>query len=45
MEVEFETEEKAMKFEPLSWGIKDVTDDIRYKNGYLARYGILEKNE
>ena len=44
MEVEFETEEKAMKFEPLSWG-KDVTDDIRYKNEYLARYGILEKNE
>lgn len=42
MEVEFETEEKARAFETPSWVIKDVTDDIRYKNGYLARYGIPE---
>lgn len=42
MEVEFETEEKARDFETPSWAIKDVTDDIRYKNGYLARYGIPE---
>ena len=42
MEVEFETEEKAKTFENPSWVIKDVTDDIRYKNGYLARYGIPE---
>lgn len=40
MEVEFETEEKAKTFEDPTWVIKDVTDDIRYKNGYLARYGI-----
>ena len=40
MEVEFETEEKARAFENPSWVIKDVTNDIRYKNGYLARYGI-----
>lgn len=44
MEVEFETEEKARAFETPSWVIKDVTDDIRYKNGYLARYGIPEDN-
>ena len=42
MEIEFETEEKARAFETPSWVIKDVTDDIRYKNGYLARYGIPE---
>ena len=34
MEVEFETEEKTMKFETLLWVIKDLIDDIRYKNGY-----------
>ena len=44
MEVEFETEEKARAFETPKWVIKDVTDDIRYKNGYLARYGIPENN-
>ena len=42
MEIEFETEEKARAFKTPSWVIKDVTDDIRYKNGYLARYGIPE---
>ena len=40
MEVEFETEEEARDFETPKWVIKDVTDDIRYKNGYLARFGI-----
>ena len=44
MEVEFETQEKARAFETPKWVIKDVTDDIRYKNGYLARYGIPENN-
>ena len=40
MEIEFDSEEKAREFETPSWVIKDVTDDVRYKNGYLARYGI-----
>ena len=44
MEVEFETEEKARAFETPKWVIKDVTDDIRYKNGYLARYGMPEND-
>lgn len=42
MEIEFETEEKAKAFDNPSWVIKDVTDDVRYKNGHLARYGIPE---
>lgn len=42
LEVEFETEEKARAFKTPSWVIKDVTDDVRYKNGHLARYGIPE---
>ena len=33
-----------INFESPSWVIEDVTDDIRYKNGYLARYGIPENN-
>lgn len=40
LEIEFENKEEAEKFETPSWAIKDVTDDINYKNGYLARYGI-----
>ncbi len=44
MEVEFETEEKARAFETPKWVIRDVTDDIRYKNGYLARYGMPEND-
>ena len=42
MEIEFETEEKAKAFQTPSWVIKDVTDEVKYKNGYLARYGIPE---
>lgn len=42
LEIEFENQEEANNFETPSWVIKDVTDDLNYKNGYLARYGIPE---
>jgi len=44
MEIEFETEEKAKEFKTPDWVIKDVTSDKRYKNGYLARYGVPKDN-
>lgn len=44
MEIEFINKDEANNFKTPSWVIKDVTDDIRYKNGYLARYGIPENN-
>lgn len=44
MEIEFVNKEEANNFKTPSWVIKDVTDDVRYKNGYLARYGIPENN-
>ena len=40
MEIEFATKEESDAYETPDWVIKDVTDDIRYKNGHLARYGI-----
>ena len=40
LEVEFPTVEESMEYETPEWVIKDVTDDINYKNGHLARYGI-----
>lgn len=43
MEIEFANEEEAKNYQTPSWVIKDVTDDINYKNGHLARYGIPEK--
>lgn len=42
MEIEFTSEEEANAYITPDWVIKDVTDDIRYKNAYLARYGIPE---
>lgn len=42
LEVEFPNEEEANNFKTPNWVIKDVTDDVNYKNGYLARYGIPE---
>ena len=42
MEIEFVNKEEANNFKTPSWVIKDVTNDVRYKNGYLARYGIPE---
>lgn len=44
MEIEFVNKEEANNFKTPSWVIKDVTDDIRYKNGHLARYGIPKDN-
>jgi len=40
MEIEFKTEEESKNYKTPKWVIKDVTSDINYKNGYLARYGI-----
>ena len=40
LEIEFENQDEVDKFETPSWVIKDVTSDLNYKNGYLARYGI-----
>lgn len=43
MEIEFPSMEEAPAFETPEWVIEDVTDDINYKNGYLARFGIPER--
>lgn len=40
LEIEFENKEEANTFVTPDWVIKDVTSDLNYKNGYLARYGI-----
>lgn len=40
MEIEFLTEEESKAYKEPDWVIKDVTDDVNYKNGHLARYGI-----
>ena len=40
MEIEFRTEEESNNYKETKWVIKDVTSDINYKNGHLARYGI-----
>ena len=40
LEIEFENQEEANAFTTPDWVIKDVTSDLNYKNGYLARYGI-----
>ena len=40
MEIEFKTEEESKSYKTPRWVIKDVTSDINYKNGHLARYGI-----
>ncbi len=42
MEIEFKNEEESNSYQEPDWVIKDVTSDIRYKNGHLARYGIPE---
>lgn len=43
LEIEFSSKEEADEFASPDWVIKDVTNDIRYKNGFLARYGIPTK--
>ena len=40
MEIEFKTKEESDNYKDPKWVIKDVTDDINYKNGHLARFGI-----
>lgn len=40
MEIEFVNTEDSMNYEEPDWVIKEVTHDINYKNGHLARYGI-----
>lgn len=40
LEVEFESQEEAAQYQAPSWITRDVTDDVRYKNGHLARFGI-----
>lgn len=40
MEIEFANKEEAETYQTPEWVIKDVTDDIRYKNASLAKYGI-----
>lgn len=43
MEIEFINQDDANSFKTPEWVIKDVTADLNYKNGYLARYGIPKK--
>ncbi len=40
VEVEFETEENALSFQPPEWFGEDVTADIRYKNFHLSTFGL-----
>lgn len=40
LEIEFENQEESDNFQTPNWVIKDVTSDLNYKNGHLARYGI-----
>ena len=40
MEIEFANEKESREYKEPDWVIKDVTSDINYKNGHLARYGI-----
>ena len=43
MEIEFPSKEESDTFKDPDWVIKDVTDDVNYKNGHLARFGIPEQ--
>ena len=40
LEIEFSSTEEALRFKTPSWAIKDVTDDFRYKNAGLAKFGM-----
>ncbi len=42
LEIEFPSVEEAVNFKSPSWVIKDVTDDFRFKNAGLAKYGMPE---
>ena len=43
MEIEFANKEEAKKYKTPDWVIKDVTDNVNYKNGHLARFGIPQE--
>lgn len=43
MEIEFANMDEALAYETPDWVIKDVTDDVNYKNGHLARFGIPQE--
>lgn len=45
MEIEFTDTETAMEYGNPDWVIEDVTDEVEYKNGYLARYGFPDNYE
>jgi len=40
LEIEFPSKKAGSSYPNPDWVIKDITDDTRYKNGHLARYGI-----
>ncbi len=40
MEIEFSSEEDALSYPNPPWAIKDVTEDVRYKNAMLAKVGM-----
>ena len=40
LEIEFIDIKSAENYQTPSWVIKDVSSDLNYKNGHLARYGI-----
>lgn len=40
MEIEFKSKDESDNYKTPNWVIKDVTSDINYKNGHLARCGI-----
>ncbi|MBQ4630964.1 MAG: CYTH domain-containing protein [Clostridia bacterium] len=42
MEIEFPDEESALSYPTPPWAIKDVSDDFRYKNAGLAKFGMPE---
>lgn len=39
-EVEFDTKKRCNKFKPPKWFGREVTQDIRYKNKTMSRYGL-----
>jgi adenylate cyclase len=42
-EVEFPSEQSAKEFSPPDWLVEEITEDDRFKNQNLARYGLREK--
>lgn len=42
LEIEFVSEAESNAYNEPDWVLLDVTADVNYKNGYLARYGIPE---